>query len=195
MAKFFQNYTQYLRVVNIQKEMDSKIYVVLIIIWLMYLSRGKIIFFEKYHNFVILPNEDSEPFLKSGTKIKHNVKNAKKNRLPKKRKYIVDIVAAVLIFLFCLFNTFTIFKSNRQRCSIKQAVYRNSAMFTSKHLQALRSVTLLKKTPEQVFSCGFCKNFAKSLRTLTLKNICKRLLLYFVEKKYKLCCVTLLLNQ
>ena len=68
-----------MRVVNIQKEMDSKIYVALIIIWLMYLSRGKIIFFEKYHyNFVILPNEDSEPFLKSGTKIKHNVKNAKK---------------------------------------------------------------------------------------------------------------------
>ena len=133
-------------------------------------------------------------FKKVELKLSTMLRTPKKNRLSKKRKYIVDIVAAVLIFLFCLFNTFTIFKSNRQRCSIKQAVYRNSAMFTSKHLQALRSVTLLKKTPEQVFSCGFCKIFAKSLRTLTLKNICKRLLLYFVEKQYKLCCVTLLLN-
>ena len=86
---------------NIQKEMDSKMHVVLIIIWLMYLPRGKIILFEKINYiFVILPNEDQGHFLKSGTKIKHTGKNVKINRVLKKRKYIVDIVTAVLFFCF-----------------------------------------------------------------------------------------------
>ena len=51
MAKFFKSLAlselYYLQIVNIQKEMDSKMYVLLIIIWLMYLPRGKKFLFKE----------------------------------------------------------------------------------------------------------------------------------------------------
>ena len=51
MAKFFKSLAlselYYLQIVNIQKEMDSKMYVLLIIIWLMYLLRGKKFLFKE----------------------------------------------------------------------------------------------------------------------------------------------------
>ena len=54
MAKFFKSLAlselYYLQIVNIQKEMDSKMYVLLIIIWLMYLPRGKKFLFEEICN-------------------------------------------------------------------------------------------------------------------------------------------------
>ena len=142
MAKFskvllFQNYSQYLRVLNMQKEMKSKMYVVLIIIWLMYLPRGKIILLKKTKKIRLFENVE--------LKLSTLVRTPKMNRLFKKRIYIVDIVAAVLFFLFCVFNASTIFKSSHQRCSIKQTVFKIFAIFTGKHLQALRSVTLLKR--------------------------------------------------
>ena len=99
-----------MRVVNIEKEMKSKIYIALIIIWLMYLSRGKIILSKKLHYvFVILPNEDltSRIFLKSATKNRYAGKYAKTEQIIKtKRKYVVDIVAKVQIFYFVFFRLF-----------------------------------------------------------------------------------------
>ena len=59
--------------------MNSKMYVVLIIIWLMYLPRGKITLFEKFHVFAIVPNEVYESFKKSGAKISMNMNIFKKN--------------------------------------------------------------------------------------------------------------------
>ena len=51
MAKFFKSLAlselYYFQIVNIQKEMDSKMYVLLIIIWLMYLPRGKRFLFKE----------------------------------------------------------------------------------------------------------------------------------------------------
>ena len=51
MAKFFKSLAlselYYLQIVNMQKEMDSKMYVLLIIIWLMYLLRGKKFLFKE----------------------------------------------------------------------------------------------------------------------------------------------------
>ena len=76
--------------------MVSKMYVVLIIIWLVYLPRGKIILFEKFHYIFIIYYLFKKVELKSSTL----VRTPKINRVLKKRKYIVDIVAAVLIFLF-----------------------------------------------------------------------------------------------
>ena len=61
---------------------------------------------------------------------------------------------------------------------IKRTVLKNFATFTGKHLcwnlKALRPATLLKKRLQH--RC-FPVNIAKFLRTPTLKNICKRLLL------------------
>ena len=63
-------------------------------------------------------------------------------------------------------------KRSHQRCSIKKAVLKNFAIFTGdinrsipvlqslfNKVQSLRSETLLKKTPTQVFSLLYCEIF------------------------------------
>ena len=61
-----------------------------------------------------------------------------------------------------------LFRSNHRRCSVKEDVLKNFAIFTGKHLcfgvffnilQAWRPATLLKETPTQVLSCEYCKLF------------------------------------
>ena len=69
------------------------------------------------------------------------------------------------------------FRSSHRRCSIKNAVLKNFAIFTRKHLRwSLRPVTLLKNGLQH--RC-FPVNIVKILRTPILKNICERLFLYF----------------
>ena len=81
----------------------------------------------------------------------------------------------------------TIIKRERQnshrRCSITKGVLRNFAKFSGKHLcqslsfnkvAGLRPASLLKKT---LWRRCFPVNFAKFLRTNSLQNISKRLLL------------------
>ena len=74
------------------------------------------------------------------------------------------------------------FKRSHQRWSIKKVVLKNFIIFTGKPLcrshflikfLAYMSVTLLKKTPTQVFPV----NIAKYLRTTFLENTSGRLLL------------------
>ena len=84
--------------------MNSKMYVVLIIIWLMHLPRGKIILFEKFHYiFVLLPNEVGIITYKSETKTECSAKNAKNEQMLK---------SANILLRLC--QTFGV------RCSIKK---------------------------------------------------------------------------
>ena len=84
-------------------------------------------------------------------------------------------------------------RRSHRRCSIKKGVLRNFAKFTGKHLcqsfflnklQA-RPVTLLRK---RLWHRCFLVNFAKFLRTPSLRNTFGRLLsdLYFFQKFFKL---------
>ena len=75
------------------------------------------------------------------------------------------------------------YRSSRRRCSVKEGVLKDSANFTEKHLcwslfliklQAFRPVTLLKRKPNQVFSCEICEMFKNTffiehIRWLLLK--------------------------
>ena len=71
--------------------MNSKMYVVLII-WLMYLPRGKIILFEKFHYlFVMIPDEDLTLrifFLKKQPKLRILVSIPKMNKFLKQNAKI-----------------------------------------------------------------------------------------------------------
>ena len=75
----------------------------------------------------------------------------------------------------------SISKSSHQRCSINKAVLKNFVIFTRKSLcwslifnkvASVRPATLVKK---RFHHRCFPVNIAKFLRTLILKNICKRL--------------------
>ena len=66
------------------------------------------------------------------------------------------------------------YRSSRRRCSVKEGVLKDSANFTEKHLcwslfliklQAFRPVTLLKRKPNQVFSCEICEMFKNTFFT------------------------------
>ena len=72
------------------------------------------------------------------------------------------------------------YRSSHPRCSVKKSVIKNSASFTGNHLNwslfsGLQACNFIKKRFQH--RC-FPVNFAKLLRTPTLKNTYERLLLY-----------------
>ena len=69
-------------------------------------------------------------------------------------------------------------RSSHRRCSINKAVFKNSAIFTGKHL--CWSIFLIKQIIKiRLQHRDFPGNIAKFLRTPVLKNIYKQLLLLY----------------
>ena len=71
-------------------------------------------------------------------------------------------------------------RNNHQRCSVKKVVLKYFAIFTGKHL--CWSFFLINWEPSGLHHRCFKVKSEKFLRTLVLKNICKRLLLTMLFK-------------
>ena len=96
-------------------------------------------------------------FKKVELKLSTLVRTPKINRVLKKLTYC----CSSFNFLLSLFNVSTIFKSDQQWCSIKQAVFKNFAIFTGKHLQSLMPVTLYKKVSSTGVFLRILQNFCE----------------------------------
>ena len=98
-------------------------------------------------------------------------------------KHLCWSLFLITLLVFRPANLLKRYRTSHQRCSIKRAVLKNFATFAGKHLlksrfflklYAFRPATFSKIDSDSYFSV----NIVKFLRTPTLKNICKRLLLF-----------------
>ena len=107
--------------------------------------------------------------------MKLQTQNTNAKRVVAKKLHVVAILTKLPTWPL-ISEEYSIFRNSQRRCSLNKAVFKDFAIFTGKQLcwsHFLRQACKFIENGLQ-HNC-FPVNIAKFLRTVTLKNICKRL--------------------
>ena len=107
--------------------------------------------------------------------MKLQTQNTNAKRVVAKKLHVVAILTKLPTWPL-ISEEYSIFRNSQRRCSLNKAVFKDFAIFTGKQLCWSHFLRQACKFIENGLQHNCLPvNIAKFLRTLTLKNICKRL--------------------